>query len=399
MKETEHLKISYILTSAGLQSNSVQDKVVSQIHAMNENGLMCRGLFFSTEITTEVVYDQYITLFPVQQTNLKYFNRIQQNKVLINTILRHIKMRIQNDELIYLRYPGASYELYKFVKKYKGRIISEHQAKEIDEIKSSKDEHPFGFKLSKLFSYFLYRIWPIYNEKLWGVLYSRQLKAKVAVTNEIAEYHKKNCENVLVIPNGIETKNYSLREIPELNSELKILFLKGTSSLAPWNGLDRLIKSIDAYEQSSLKIQLIICGNILDGEIPERSYIVHMGYQNTEELDKLFSTVHIGCSTLCLFRKNLYEAAVLKAREYFTRGLPFIYAYSDPDIQKDDEINQYALQFNNDDSIIDFNKVISFAKEVSNDLTHNKKMRIFAEEKLDWNAKMGQLKVFLMNLK
>jgi glycosyltransferase involved in cell wall biosynthesis len=390
------LSLYYIFTSAGLKSDSVQKKVIAQIRAMNSSGIKCKGLFFTQDIEIETSIDNDIILIPYEKSNRRYFNIIKQNRLLIKDISSYIEKIITKEEYLYIRYPKASFALFKFAKKNKYRIISEHQSKEVDEIRSTKNEHKLGLKASKIISFFLYQIWPIYNEYIWGKYYSKYLKAKVAVTNEIAIYHQKNCNKVWVIPNGIETKNFQKRKIPEFKDKLKILFLKGTSDLAPWNGLDRLIKSIDIYLQSDIKIELIICGNIIEGEIPNRDYIVQKGYLTSEELNELFSDVHIGFSTLCLFRKSLNEAAVLKAREYMVRGLPFVYAYVDPDIQNESPIDKYVLKIPNDNSIIDFNEIIEFAKRVSKDLSHVEEMRIFSEENLDWKAKMRLLKQLII---
>jgi len=44
------MKVCYIFTSAGLVSDSVQNKVISQIRYLNKTGILCRGAFFTTEI-------------------------------------------------------------------------------------------------------------------------------------------------------------------------------------------------------------------------------------------------------------------------------------------------------------------------------------------------------------
>ncbi len=390
------MKLYYIFLSAGLKSDGVQKKVIAQINALNNTGVICHGLFFTNEVQEKTKLQEFIDLIPYPQTNKKYFNIIFQKKVLIRSAFNFVKTILKEEELIYLRYPGVTFELYKWTKNFKNRIISEHQAKEIDEIKSSKNEHPFGFKPSKLISYFLYQLWPIFNERIWHNKYSKMLYAKVAVTEEIAIYHKKKCRNVWVIPNGIEVSQYKVRSAPLISNSIKILFLKGTSGLAPWNGIDRLIYSLDKFNQRKYKIELIICGNIIPNEIPEREYLTKMGYLESSDLDLLFSNVHIGFSTLCLYRKKLNEAAVLKAREYFARGLPFVYGYNDPDFKERDSSNLFTLNIPNDNSLIDFDNVINFIEKVYSDNNHQNKMRQFAEENLDWNVKMNQLKMKLL---
>ncbi|MDI1235290.1 MAG: hypothetical protein PSX81_13495 [bacterium] len=388
--------ICYIFLSGGLKSDSVQKKVISQIKGLINSGVVCRGLFFTEDVNKETDLDENIKLIPYPITNRRFLNIIYQKRALLNYVLKYLLDNINKNELIYLRYPGCSYELFKFARKFKNRIISEHQAIEIAEIKSLKNEHPLALNINKLISYFLYQFWPIYNELIWSKPYSKMLFAKVAVTNEIAIYHKKHCKSVWVIPNGIDTANYKVRISPSLEDKIKIIFLKGTTGNAPWNGIDRLVNSIDNYHGKE-KLELIICGNIIEGEVPVRNYINQTGYMNSEELDRLISTVHFGFSTLCLFRKNLNEAAVLKAREYFARGLPFAYGYTDPDLSTLEIAKKYCFKVENNDSILNLNLIINFIKEVYADPMHTIAMRKIAEEKLDWNVKMKKIKDHILH--
>jgi hypothetical protein len=137
------------------------------------------------------------------------------------------------------------------------------------------------------------------------------------------------------------------------------------------------------------KIKLIICGYKIDGEIPDKKYIEHLGYKNKSDIDQLINNVHLGISTLALHKKQLMEASTLKTREYVARGLPFIYAYTDPDLNEDSK--EFALEFPNDDSLIDMEKVIEFAKKALEDKELPQKMRKYAEEHLDYEVKMKKL--------
>jgi len=386
------VEICYLFLSAGLKSDSVQKKVISQIRGLNDAGVQCRGFFFTNDVNEVTVFDENIILVPYPTTQKRFFNIIYQKRALLNFVMDYLTQNLRKNEYIYLRYPGVSYELYKLSKKFEKRVISEHQAKEISEIRSLKNEHPIALNISKLLSYFLYQFWPIYNEFIWSKPFSKLLFAKVAVTNEIAQYHKKTCNEVWVIPNGIETSNYNLRISPQLDTNLKIIFLKGTAGNAPWNGIDRLINSLDNYSNNK-GIELYICGHIIEGEVPDRAYVKQTGYLNSEQLDQLISKMHVGFSTLCLYRKQLNEAAVLKAREYFARGLPFVYGYTDPDLENLESAKQYCLQVSNDDTIIDFEEVINFVKNVYTDPLYATKMRTIAIEHMDWKAKMNQLKI------
>jgi hypothetical protein len=51
-----------------------------------------------------------------------------------------------------------------------------------------------------------------------------------------------------------------------------------------------------------------------------------------------------------------------------------------------------------DESPIDMDQVITFTSSVCQDADHPRKMRLYANENLDWSVKMKKLKVFLEDL-
>ena len=390
------MKIIYLFTSPSLQGSSVQTKVLSQIKYLNKAGAECRGAFFSTEVKEITKLNEFADLIPVEKCTWKYFRKIGQKRNSNKSIYDYVKKNFTSTDLFYLRYPGASKGLYKIVKSFGCKIVSEHQSKEIDEIKSFNKENTFGLKPSQLLSWYVYSYLPIYNENKWGNLIAQNVKAIVTVTNEIAEYQaNKGCKKVIVSTNGIDVSTFKVRILTNNNDKIKLLFLKGTSTIAEWNGINRIINAIDEHPNSE-NLKLIICGHHINGEIPIRNYIEHKGFLNKEELDGLFEEVHIGISTMALFKKNLNEAAVLKTREYISRGLPFIYAYTDPDLNE--EAKEFSLQFPNDDSLFDIQQVINFAQKVIKDPSHPQKMRKYAEEHLDYKVKMERLYNELLQL-
>ena len=73
------LKIGYIFTSAGLNPDSVQKKVMHQIQYLNTVECECKGLFFTTENIGSSKYNEWIdfsasfshAVFP-QSASLEY---------------------------------------------------------------------------------------------------------------------------------------------------------------------------------------------------------------------------------------------------------------------------------------------------------------------------------------
>jgi hypothetical protein len=387
------MKILYIFTSPSPKDGSVQTKVKTQIESLNQDGVICKGAFIGTFEEKDIVLNSNIKYYKIAKSNWKYFRLIGQQKNLNNAVFELIKNNYEDYDVFYIRYYGASKFFYKVSKHFGRKIVTEHQSLEIKEIISLKEQNPFSFNPSRFLSWIQYFLYPIIMEKFYGTLTAKNLLAAVCVTNEIALYKKKiGFNNTISLPNGIGVQQYKVRKSPSFDSKLKLIFLKGTHTMAPWNGFERIVNSIDEFNKNKTnqcEIELIVCGHKFEGEIPNREYIKHLGYLTKIELDKLMDEVHIGVSTMESYKEGIYEASRLKAREYVARGLPFIYANEDLDFNN--ETDYFALKLPNSSELIDFNKVIDFATNVLLDSEHPQKMRKYAEEHLDFQVKMKKL--------
>ena len=395
------MKILYIFTNPSPRETSVQTKVKTQIKQLNQNGSCCDGAFIGTSEVDEIHTDENIGYYKVKKCTWKYFSLIGQQKYLNDVVYDLVSEKFNNYDFFYIRYYGASKWFYDLSNRYGSKIVTEHQSIEIKEIVSLKNQNPFGLKPSKLLSWIQYYLYPITMEYFYGIAIAKNLFAAVCVTSEIARVKEKvGFKKTITLPNGINIRNHKIRKSPKFTNKLKLIFLKGTSSMAPWNGFERIINSIDAYnrsEEDNIEIELIICGHKYDGEIPERKYVRHLGYLAKEELDQLMDEVHIGISTMESYKEGLFEASRLKAREYAARGLPFIYANDDLDFTE--ESKWFALKFSNSNQLIDFKKVIDFANKVISDEEHPHKIRKYALEHLDYEVKMKKLVQILLKLK
>ena len=173
-----------------------------------------------------------------------------------------------------------------------------------------------------------------------------------------------------------------------------------------WHGIDRFIRGLhehNAHYANSTKIVLHIVG---DGpELPHlkdltnnlglNECVIFHGFKSGKELDEMFDMCHVAIGSLAGFRAGLTELSSLKNREYCARGIPIIMASKDVDIPTDWE---YVQMVPANETPIDMNTVIDFANRVMADPEHPQKMRRYAEEHLDWMAKMKVLKEFLESL-
>jgi hypothetical protein len=302
---------------------------------------------------------------------------------LINQAFEDIISTLKAQEILYLRVPYPSPHLSKILRQPRAcKIIIEHQTIE-----------PLEYRLKG-------KYWYLLVDFLFGDAIREYTDAIVGVTDEITQYEVSRSGNHkkphITIANGFDVASVPIRRPPVYNDDLHLLCVANVSR---WHGLDRLLHGLAAYSGTQ-DIILHIAG---DGEelphlqklannlgISDR--VVFHGFTTGKALDALFDQCHIAVGSLGIHRIGLKEASTLKAREYCVRGVPFMYGTPDPDFP----VNfPYILDLPANESSVDVERVLTFAKTVCADLDHPQKMRRYAEEHLDWLVKMKKLKVFL----
>lgn len=382
----------------------MQTKVLNQIKYLNKAGADCRGVFFSTEVKETTPLNEFVDLIPVEKCDWRYFRASGQKRKTMQVVLAFAKQNNKNTDFFYFRYPGAGSLLKEFTLKFGNKTIFEHLSIEEFELKLHAKENPFGLKPSQLFSWIEYSALPLWREKLFGKYIRKNAKLAICNSQEIADFQNKKSGGVykcMIGGDAVEVDKIPLTLRPEFKEELRMVFLKGASTNADFNGLDRLIESIAKYK-GDISIKLFILGHQLQEELKMVSMlgienkIILLPPKKGQELYDFLTDIHIGVATLGLFRKGLNETTTIKVREYIAQGLPFIYAYTDPDLNEDSK--EFALEFPNDDSLIDMEKVIEFANNALKDKDLPQKMRKYAEEHLDYEVKMERLYKELLKL-
>lgn len=382
-------------------SSGVQKKIRSKIKTINELGIDCKGVSFSNSISAPLIVNEYLTLIPYQEKKRRFFNTFLQQKILFKAISDYLDSQIDTYDYVLFRYPLASLSLLNLSKRLNKKIIFEHNTKEIEEIVLQSKLFRASLKFSFKPGYFIYLLergyLSIWQEKFFGKKIFNYAKFGIAVTNEIAEYEKNRQPNykVDVVTNGIDVLNCTLRKPISFNgSELKLFMLLGSGST--WHGVDRIVKSLEKYK-GDCKITIDIIGSIQEND---RSLIMKSTVHKfirvippvlSSELDAVLNQYHLGIGTLAAFRIGLQEAAPLKIREYMARGFATIIGYSDSDFEHRPEFKNYYLKVKADESLINFEEVVSFTKNLYLDTEHHYKIRELAIKYLDTKVKMREL--------
>ena len=315
-------------------------------------------------------------------------------------IVEYVKLRytLEKNDIVYIRreYHHLSYLILTLFKRDFKAVIETQTLEQYEYVPKKR-----GKIIPIIFSYYNHISFLLFEKIL-----KNSVDGIVSVTNEITKYNSNvthDCLQYLTLGNGINTKCISIRSPSTLTDTYHILIV---ANIAYWHGVDRFIHGLhehNAHYANSRKIVLHIVGD--GSELPHlmdltnnlglNDCVIFHGFKSGKDLDEMFDKCHIALDALACFRKGLTETSSLKSREYCARGIPFIASSRDSDFPDGWE---YVQKIPDDESSIDMNLVIDFANRVMSEPEHPHKMRKYAEEHLDWIAKMRILNEFLKTL-
>lgn len=398
------MDILYVFTSASSNPGSIQRKIVSQINALNAIGLNCKGLFFTTDETNEK-HEPNVDFIRLKRVKPGYFRSARQRSAYHQAVYDYITSYKDSYDFVYYRYPGANSKLLKLCKLLGRQLFFEHVTAETNEIRLYKKENPIRWNLSSILSHFEFYFLPLYKECLYGKRIRKSVLMALCNSNQIADYERKLAGGhykTFIQGDAVEVDSFLPREVPNLNSDFKMIFLKGAGTEADFNGLDRVFKGIHLYK-GPYQIQFYLYGLNLQAE---KKAISELGIDNQvftgdfiqkSEIDLLMNAVHIGIGALAVHRKGFTETTTIKTREYCARGIPFVAGHNDPDFTGKEESNSFVLQLPSNDTPIDIAEIIDWYKKLDFKTSSVLEMQNFAFLNLDYTVKMKRLKTILEN--
>ncbi len=285
-----------------------------------------------------------------------------------------------NAARIVLRMPGAADpSLPAFLRRWGRRMVTEHQGDVVAE-RLRRDSTVLG------------RLRAAAEQQALRALLHGGAGA-IGVTPEIADLLRRTAPCVIPITwigNGIDAHGQQATGCRRYaGGQLDVAVLCGNP--APWHGLDRLMAGMCSYNgPERLVVHLI--GQIdtpLSVNMPSQVHTVIHGRLAGGELDRTLAQMHLGISSLALHRAGLAQACPLKSREFAARGLPFVYAYDDPDIPVE---LPWCLRLPGGEEAISIPQLFAFARGLPIDAPS--RLRAYAIAHLDWSVKLSRLHGF-----
>lgn len=207
--------------------------------------------------------------------------------------------------------------------------------------------------------------------------------------------------------NGIDVSRIPVRE-PQ-TEDTKSIEAIGIGTMFPVHGYERFIRSMARYygQGGTRNIVFHIVGNGPGPELKRyisvteethmQDHVIFEGQLTGEALTRCYNRCNLAIEQLTLYRKKgLQLSSSLKSREYLARGLPVI-SGCDIDILIGRDF-PYWLQFPNDDSFMDMERIIDFF-----DLTYanqplkmvSENIRRFAEKYCTYDSTLADVITYI----
>ena len=260
-------------------------------------------------------------------------------------------------DAIYIRFLyGASWDLIKFIRKYKkqrpdGKVLLEIPT------------YPYKDEMCSQCSRIYY-----YTTQIGLFLLHFYLDRFVLISSGLP--------SVMNIP-VINIRNfidYDATAVRIANDSRDVINVICVASFNVWHGYDRLIEGLKDYLclPDHERVVLHMVGDLKKvrrlGLIraAERynlqQNIIFYGVLTGEKLDAVYDKCDLACNSFGMHRIGFSVSASLKAREYAAKGLPMLVS-SELDVENADT-EQYICHFPSDESPIDFVKLVQFYHKV-----------------------------------
>ncbi len=206
--------------------------------------------------------------------------------------------------------------------------------------------------------------------------------------------------------NGIDFENTPAR-LPSFTKG--IMNVLSVSGCQPWHGLDRILRGLsDYYSQDDQPVSIFLH---LVGEGPELENLKHLakelgldqhirfyGEMKRADIGELYNRCTLAFESLGWHRTGVTRSSSIKSREYFAKGIPFIYSCQ-LDVFEKDSVD-FCLRIPSDDTPVDFNQIAAFhealyGKEEEQDLIE--RIRRYGENHVSMDKAMSDVIAFIQN--
>lgn len=201
------------------------------------------------------------------------------------------------------------------------------------------------------------------------------LKSSVDKISLVSKESKVYGVETLHICNGYNFKEIAIRNIGEINDTIDIAIV---AYFKFWHGYERIINGLyDYYRQDGKrKVHLHFVGDgaelqyykELSLEKGLNRYVTFYGAIGQKDILKIYDQCDMGACTFGDYKKDIFYSCELKSREYLAAGLPLITGVK-LDVSEYKNLSSFILEFPNNNTKIDFKRIIQFYDNLYKDKT------------------------------
>lgn len=388
--------IYYIyLTANKFAPSSVQQKITNQIRIACELGYNVKGLFFTTELIDKS-NDEDIVWLRATAINTGYFRSIRQHASNVKAAMAVIKEIDELESRYFMRFGICNGSMFRLSLLLKGRIVFNHLSVETDEYTLFQSDA--GSFAGRVLSNIEFKWLPIFLDKTLGKIIRRNSHGAIVNSAEIALRQQKKCLGNYpceIIPDAVDTTAFPILGSKKFGDAISMVFLKGASMDAEYNGLDRLMRGMLEYN-GPRTYNLTIIGSHTTMEenmannlgLQDRVFIKKAMYG--KELDNELENHHLGVGPLAIHRKGITATSSIKTREFMARGLPFFIAHTDHELADNIGCRQFHTVFEASESPIQLSGLEAMFERLNNMPDYPRSMRELAQKHLDYRVKIPQ---------
>lgn len=357
------------------KSIGITKKIKAQIKTLRKLGL---EVYYTSYVddgavvvgnNDEVIYKQ---TYPFQWGPFKrYYRRF----LLIRTATKFINSNRFNFDLGYLRW-------HTFDKPYLGMLesLKSRGATNIIEAHAWTPDQEYKDLIGRY-------------ENFMDRNYSQYAKKYVSLVAAMSDYDNIWGIKTVKVDNAVDLETVKPRSWKKDTEKLRII---SVSNEYNYHGYDRLVKGLKLYYDNggTRKIETHFVGVFMPStkklvnDLGLDDYVVFHGKMFGDELDELYNNSDLGIGALAHHRIGMYSGSSLKTKEYFAKGLPFIYGWKEPAF---DESYPYALKIELNEEPLDINKVLEFYDGIKNDAAMLYNMREFARVHYSWDNEFKKI--------
>ena len=181
----------------------------------------------------------------------------------------------------------------------------------------------------------------------------------------------------------------------------QIIRLLAVAAFQKSHGYERVIASLAQYYHGSVdrKIELYLVGygdetikyKKMVRQYGLEQYVFFCGRKVGLELDHIYDRMDIALGLFGAYKRKLYSSSALMVREYLAKGMP-IASGCHEDAFEQEKNYKYYLEFSNDDSVIDMQRIVDFYKSVYEANTEreqiHREIREYAKKTVDLSVTM-----------